>query len=153
MFNPFNEIPKNATLVQMDMVVDPEDRTFTLNVTAPLKVMNRVFDAIGSDAFKQQMSDGLSATAVASRDGTYENHLGQVCLRGAYFTACIHSSHAELGYLGPAVARSITAKIREIYPGSISGGMVHFNDSKATCAQDVLDLLDKTRLGLEEKGL
>lgn len=92
---------------------------------------------------------------VLKRDGWIQNEFSTSngrCLYGAYQEAMMSLS-IEVGNadVGEEVYFAIQDKIRETCGGIYS--MAAYNDREGRAVGEVLTLLDKTRIGLEEKGL
>lgn len=97
--------------------------------------------------FLAQARDILSGSWT---QGTYRNTItGTVCSKGACERVAL-SNLSEQGIITTAAYadRELEAKSLEIY----SLGVISFNDETSTKHQDVLDLFDKTIIGLEEHG-
>jgi hypothetical protein len=94
-----------------------------------------------------------SETLWAARDiiqrgwckGALSNIYGDVCLAGAI-------AQVTGGFI---LNLPVLAALRETLTGRTdgSGSLVHFNDNPNTTKQDVLDLIEKTAIRLEEQGL
>lgn len=78
--------------------------------------------------------------------GSYQNEDGQCCAIGAIERVAMNTMAIEEA--GKA-QEAINAKAREVHGVS---QVQHINDSMGTSKQDMLDLFDKTVIGLEERG-
>lgn len=76
----------------------------------------------------------------------YRNGEGQVCAIGAIERVALSTMAIEEA---AAAQAEINAKAREIHGVEM---VQHLNDSMGTSKQDMLDLFDKTVIGLEERG-
>jgi hypothetical protein len=76
----------------------------------------------------------------------YHNGEGQVCAIGAIERVALSTMAIEEAARAQA---EINAKAREIHGVDV---VQHLNDAGKTSKQDMLDLFDKTVIGLEERG-
>ncbi|OCB09247.1 hypothetical protein A5717_26085 [Mycolicibacterium porcinum] len=79
--------------------------------------------------------------------GTWQNGGGDVCHEGACDRVAMR--HLDQIPVAAAARAAIDAKAMEIY-NEASGRIV--NDMEGRTKQDMLDLYDKTIIGLEERG-
>lgn len=78
--------------------------------------------------------------------GAYQNTQGQVCAIGAIERVALSTMEIEAA---AKAQQAINEKALEVYGMDIVQSV---NDDRSTTKQDVLDLFDKSIIGLEERG-
>ncbi|ASZ74218.1 hypothetical protein SEA_HANNACONDA_144 [Mycobacterium phage Hannaconda] len=85
---------------------------------------------------------------------SYRNDQG-VCILGALDRVAMHNLHIDVEETVKARAKAeaeIKKMAKELFPDVWDGDIPALNDRYDTTKEDVLALLDKTTIGLEEKG-
>ncbi|AAN12799.1 hypothetical protein OPTIMUS_144 [Mycobacterium phage Optimus] len=85
---------------------------------------------------------------------SYRNDQG-VCILGALDRVALHNLHLDTEETVKARAKAeaeIKKMAEELFPDIWSGDIPALNDNWSTTKDDVLNLLDKTTIGLEERG-
>ncbi|AWH13963.1 hypothetical protein SEA_HALLEY_152 [Mycobacterium phage Halley] len=78
-----------------------------------------------------------------------------VCVLGALDRVALHNLHQgpeETVKARAKAQKEIEKMAEELFPDAWNGSIPALNDSFSTTKDDVLNLLDKTTIGLEERG-